>query len=108
MEWQRIWSGPSAALDYIQAFMHRAIATETRYRTTQHLDFIDEIDLSTVYNCQTLISSLKLINSHKQQISCKNLQMDSHSLQTNSSPAVGGGGASDLQVQLKLKPLKVG
>uniref|UniRef100_A0A1I8Q9V5 Dynein heavy chain, cytoplasmic n=1 Tax=Stomoxys calcitrans TaxID=35570 RepID=A0A1I8Q9V5_STOCA len=101
-QWQRIWPGPSSALDYIKAFMHRAMATESRYRTTQHLDFIDAIDLTTVYNCQTLLSSLKLINSHKQQKSCKNLQMETH------SPAMGrSGAASELQVQLKLKPLKV-
>ncbi|XP_061401208.1 cytoplasmic dynein 2 heavy chain 1, partial [Musca vetustissima] len=112
LEWQRIWSGPSTALDYIKAFMHRAISTEARYRTTQHLDFIDEIDLSTVYNCQTLISSLKLINSHKQQKSCKNLQMISSAIQTNSSTTMAynqqrNDGASDLQVQLKVKPLRV-
>uniref|UniRef100_A0A1I8MV06 Dynein heavy chain, cytoplasmic n=1 Tax=Musca domestica TaxID=7370 RepID=A0A1I8MV06_MUSDO len=107
LEWQRIWSGPANALDYIKAFMHRAMATETRYRTTQHLDFIDEIDLSTVYNCQTLISSLKLINSHKQQKSCKNLQIASHAIQSNSAYNQRNDGANDIQVQLKVKPLRV-
>lgn len=84
--------------------MHRASSTEARYRTMQHLEFVEEIDLTTVYNCQTLISALKLINSHKQEISCKNLTLESHSI-TSSDKSYHGNNAN--QVQLKLKPLQV-
>ncbi|KAI8114967.1 Cytoplasmic dynein 2 heavy chain 1, partial [Lucilia cuprina] len=103
LNWQRLWCGPTNALDYIKAFMHRASNTETRYRTMQHLDFIEEVDLTTVYNCQTLISALKLINAHKQQISCKNLTLESHSLTSEKSYQT----SNTQQVQLRLKPLQV-
>ncbi|XP_065356058.1 cytoplasmic dynein 2 heavy chain 1 [Calliphora vicina] len=103
LKWQRLWCGPTTALDYIKAFMHRASNTESRYRTMQHLDFIEEIDLTTVYNCQTLISALKLINSHKQQISSKNLTLESHSLTSEKTHHSN----SAKQVQLKFKPLQV-
>lgn len=110
MEWQRLWSGPANTIDYIKAFMHRAMATETRYRTTQHMDFVEGIDLTTVYNCETLISALKLINSHKQQISCKNLQLESHAMGTSSvvhSSNSSSSNANHHQVQMKVKSLKV-
>ena len=102
LKWQRLWSGPNTTQDYIKAFMHRAMATEGRYRTMQHLEFVDEIDLSTVYNCQTLLSSLKLINSHKLNISCKNLILESRSLSVDKTLH----SSNAKQLQLKLKPLQ--
>lgn len=103
LNWQRLWCGPLTTLDYIKAFMHRAIATEARYRTMPHLEFIDEIDLSTVYNCQTLLSALKLINSHKLNVSCKNLVLESRSLGADKTTHNHNAN----QLQLKLKPLQV-
>lgn len=102
LKWKRCWSGPTTALNYIKAFMHRASSTEKRYRQFQSVDFIEEIDLSTIYNCQTLLTALKLINSQKQAVSCKNLTLESHSLaeEAYSSNNVD-------QVILKLKPLQV-
>uniref|UniRef100_A0A1A9WMF7 Cytoplasmic dynein 2 heavy chain 1 n=1 Tax=Glossina brevipalpis TaxID=37001 RepID=A0A1A9WMF7_9MUSC len=77
LSWQRIWSGPSTALDYLKAFMCRAQASESRFKTCQNLQFIDEIDLATVYNCNTLLAALKLTISRSLNKSCKHLIIES-------------------------------
>lgn len=55
--------------------MLRTQASELRYRSDIHLEFGQQIDLSTVFSCETLFSSLKLTNSVQMKTSCKDLQL---------------------------------
>ncbi|CAD6999081.1 unnamed protein product [Ceratitis capitata] len=73
--WQRCWHGPSAATDFIRALVLRGQSAEQRYRSEMHLEFGNQIDLSTVFSCETLLSTLKVINSKQLNISCKDLKL---------------------------------
>ncbi|XP_028896482.2 cytoplasmic dynein 2 heavy chain 1 [Zeugodacus cucurbitae] len=73
--WLRCWSGPPLAMDYIRGLVLRTQASEMRYRSDIHLEFGQQIDLTTVFNCETLLSSLKLTNSVQMKTSCKDLQL---------------------------------
>uniref|UniRef100_A0A1B0A9K7 Cytoplasmic dynein 2 heavy chain 1 n=1 Tax=Glossina pallidipes TaxID=7398 RepID=A0A1B0A9K7_GLOPL len=105
LSWQRIWSGPSTALDYLKAFMLRAQASESRFKTNQNSQFIDEIDLATVYNCDTLLAALKLKISNSLNKSCKHLIMESLVLSPSYAPP-NTSEASHTQ-HLLIKPLLV-
>uniref|UniRef100_A0A1B0AQ10 Dynein heavy chain, cytoplasmic n=1 Tax=Glossina palpalis gambiensis TaxID=67801 RepID=A0A1B0AQ10_9MUSC len=105
LSWQRIWSGPSTALDYLKAFMLRAQASESRFKTKQNSQFIGEIDLATVYNCDTLLAALKLKISKSLNKSCKHLIMESLVLSPSYAPT--NRSESSHAQHLLIKPLLV-
>ncbi|XP_067623203.1 cytoplasmic dynein 2 heavy chain 1-like [Eurosta solidaginis] len=100
--WQRSWQGPPTVIDYIRGLVLRGEAAELRYRSELQLEFGQHIDLTTVFSCETLLSSLKLTNSKQMGTSCKDLKLVSQ--------AVDGGSSSLAQTNgsvITLAPLKV-
>ncbi|XP_053958646.1 cytoplasmic dynein 2 heavy chain 1 [Anastrepha ludens] len=100
--WLRCWCGPPATVDYIRAIVIRGQAAELRYRSELHLDFGQQIDLTTVFNSETMLSSLKLTNSRQIGTSCKDLKLTAQVINSNMHSSAHTKGSV-----ITLAPLKV-
>lgn len=63
LKWRQIWAGTRTLTDYIKAVVTRSIEAERRFKTMMHLDFGDEIDFVNVFNIESYLAALKLINA---------------------------------------------
>lgn len=63
LKWRQLWSGSRTLTEYMKAVVNRSTEAERRFKTMMHLDFGDEIDFVNVFNIETYLAALKLINA---------------------------------------------
>lgn len=115
-DWQFLWSGPLKTIDYLKSFAVRAQASVNRYRISwsseKPEDFIDEIDLTTVFNGSSLLTTFGLISSKWLKTPLKDLVLKStlrkqSSINSKTNERYESQNIDGQQMQLQLKSIKV-
>ncbi|XP_055916348.1 cytoplasmic dynein 2 heavy chain 1 [Eupeodes corollae] len=73
LSWRQIWAGPRSTIDYLKGLIFKSSEAERRLKSELNLVFVESINLSAVFSCETFLASLKLANSKKLQQSSKSL-----------------------------------